>query len=125
MALSVVEWRTGNVGRRALAVWATSLAKFRFLQRGIRINAIMPGSTDTPLARSQTDLWLGFGRDYRDETGTKPSIPAQRAYPVAFLCSDGAAYVNGITTDLGYMSAGITGRFRPPGTGVGFLLGKL
>ncbi len=76
----------------------------------------MPGSTDTPLARSQTDLWLGFGRDYRDEIGTKPSTPAQQAYPLVFLCSDGAAYVNGITTNLGYVSAGITVVFGEQGS---------
>jgi NAD(P)-dependent dehydrogenase (short-subunit alcohol dehydrogenase family) len=99
---------------------------FDFLKRGIRINAIMPGPTDTPLARAQADLWLGFGRDYRDETETKPSTPEQQAFPLVFLCSDAASYVNGITliTDLGYVSAGVTGSFAPAAPVVNFLLGK-
>ena len=99
---------------------------FPFLQRGVRINAIMPGPTDTPLARSQADLWLGFGSDFRDETGTKASTPEEQAQALAFLCSDAAAYVNGITmiTDLGYVSAGITGAFPPATPVVDFLRGN-
>jgi NAD(P)-dependent dehydrogenase (short-subunit alcohol dehydrogenase family) len=99
---------------------------FGFLKRGIRINAIMPGPTDTPLARANADLWLGFGSDYRDETGAKPSTPEEQAFPLAFLCSDAASHVNGITmiTDLGYVSSGVTGSFAPAGPAVDFLLGK-
>jgi NAD(P)-dependent dehydrogenase (short-subunit alcohol dehydrogenase family) len=99
---------------------------FEFLKRGVRINAIMPGPTDTPLARSQEDLWLGFGADFRDETGTTASTPEEQAAPLAFLCSDAAKYVNGITmiTDLGYVSAGITGAFEPATPVVDFLRGN-
>ena len=39
------------------------------LKRGIRINAICPGPTDTPLAQANKDAWLGFGADYRAELG--------------------------------------------------------
>jgi len=97
-----------------------------FLQRGIRINAIMPGPTDTPLARAQEELWLGFGSDYREATGTAASTPAQQAMPLAFLCSDAAQYVNGITlvTDLGYVSSGITGSFPDATPAVDFLRGN-
>src|ERR1041384_2384163 len=34
---------------------------FRFLKQGIRINAILPGPTNTPLARANAEMWLGFG----------------------------------------------------------------
>jgi NAD(P)-dependent dehydrogenase (short-subunit alcohol dehydrogenase family) len=97
-----------------------------FLKRGIRINAIMPGPTDTPLARSQADLWLGFGADFREETGVNASTPAEQAYPLVFLCSEAASYVNGITmiTDLGYVSSGTTGSFPAATPAVDFLLGK-
>ena len=99
---------------------------FRFLQRGVRLNAIMPGPTDTPLARSQADLWLGFGADYRDATGMAASTPEEQAGPLAFLCSDAAAYVNGVTliTDLGYVSSGVTGSFPAASPVVGFLKGE-
>ncbi|MDQ1360366.1 MAG: hypothetical protein QOJ44_743, partial [Acidimicrobiaceae bacterium] len=97
------------------------------LQRGIRINAICPGPTDTPLARANAETWLGFGADYRDELNIQASTPLEQAYPLAFLCSDAAAALNGVTliSDVGYISSGITGSY-PSATPVAqFLTGKL
>ncbi len=45
-------------------------AAFPFIQKGVRINAICPGPTDTPLARANEDLWLALVR-----TGVKPPTP--------------------------------------------------
>jgi NAD(P)-dependent dehydrogenase (short-subunit alcohol dehydrogenase family) len=86
---------------------------FPLLKRGIRINAICPGPTDTPLAQANKELWLGFGADYREETGIETSTPMEQAYPLLFLCSDAAGGISGITliTDAGYMMSGITGSF--------------
>ena len=111
--------------KQAICGYVASRA-FTFLQQGIRINAIMPGPTDTPLARANADLWLGFGTDYRDEAGATASTPEQQAGPLAFLCSDAAAYLTGVTliTDLGYTSAGVTGSFPAATPVVNFLLGK-
>jgi NAD(P)-dependent dehydrogenase (short-subunit alcohol dehydrogenase family) len=97
-----------------------------FLKKGIRINAILPGPTDTPLAQANADMWLGFGSDYRELAGIEPSRSDEQAGPLAFLCSDAASYVNGVTlvTDAGYVSAGITGAFPPATPVVDFLLGK-
>jgi len=83
------------------------------LKRGIRINAICPGPTDTPLAQANKAMWLGFGADFREEAGIQTSTPIEQAYPLLFLCSDAAVGINGITliTDQGYMSSGITGSF--------------
>ena len=96
---------------------------FGFGQRGIRINAICPGPTKTPLAEANKETWLGFGADYRGELGTEPSTPLEQAYPLVFLCSDAAAAITGITliTDGGYMSSGITGSF-PPATAIANML---
>jgi NAD(P)-dependent dehydrogenase (short-subunit alcohol dehydrogenase family) len=98
---------------------------FGLLKQGIRINAILPGPTDTPLAQANADLWLGFGADYRAEAGTEASTPLEQAYPLVFLCSDAAACATGITmvTDAGYVSSGITGSFPPAQPVVGFLAG--
>lgn len=91
---------------------------FGLLKRGIRINAILPGPTDTPLAQANKETWLTFGADYRDEVGIQPSTPLEQAYPLVFLCSDAAGAVTGITlvTDAGYFSSGVTGSF-PAATG--------
>ena len=98
-----------------------------FLKKGIRINAICPGPTDTPLARANEETWLGFGTDYRQEVGIQPSTPLEQAYPLVFLCSDAAAAVNGITmiTDAGYMMSGITSSFPPATPAAQFLMGRM
>ena len=84
------------------------------LKEGIRLNAILPGPTDTPLARANADMWLGFASDYRAETGIEPSTPLDQAYALAFLCSDAARAVTGITmvTDVGYFASGLSGSFE-------------
>jgi NAD(P)-dependent dehydrogenase (short-subunit alcohol dehydrogenase family) len=86
---------------------------FTLLKKGIRINAICPGPTDTPLAQANKEMWLGFGSDYRGEADIEASTPLEQAYPLVFLCSDAAAAITGITliSDAGYMSSGITGSF--------------
>jgi NAD(P)-dependent dehydrogenase (short-subunit alcohol dehydrogenase family) len=93
------------------------------LRTGIRINAILPGPTDTPLARANAEMWLDFGSDFRGETGIDPSTPMQQATALAFLCSDAASYINGITliTDAGYVSSGVAGSFAPARASVDFL----
>jgi NAD(P)-dependent dehydrogenase (short-subunit alcohol dehydrogenase family) len=104
------------VARQALA-----LAK-----RGLRINAILPGPTDTPLARANEEVWLGTGADYRDEAGLAASTPEEQAGPLVFLCSDAARYVSGITmiTDAGWVGSGVTGSFPPATPMVDFLYGR-
>jgi NAD(P)-dependent dehydrogenase (short-subunit alcohol dehydrogenase family) len=96
------------------------------LKRGIRLNAILPGPTDTPLAQANADMWLTFGSDYREAVGIEASTPDEQAGPLVFLCSDAAAYVNGITmiTDAGYVSAGITSTFESAKLAVDFLCGR-
>jgi len=98
--------------KQAICAYVASQA-LPMLKRGIRINAICPGPTDTPLAQANKDLWLAFGADYRAETGTATSTPMEQACPLLFLCSDAAVGINGITliTDAGYMMSGITGSF--------------
>jgi NAD(P)-dependent dehydrogenase (short-subunit alcohol dehydrogenase family) len=96
-------------------------------KHGIRINAICPGPTDTPLAQANKEMWLGFGADYRAELGVEASSPLDQAYPLVFLSRDAARAISGITliTDIGYFSAGITEAY-PPATDIAkFLMGKL
>ena len=112
--------------KQAVCGYVASQA-FPLLQKGIRINAILPGPTDTPLARANEELWLGFGKDYRNDTGTEASTPDEQAGPLAFLCSDAARYISGetIITDVGYVSSGITGSYPNAAMAVGFLRGTL
>ncbi|HVN52156.1 MAG TPA: SDR family oxidoreductase [Acidimicrobiales bacterium] len=125
---SAVEWVAVNGGADYMStkqVICTYVAQqaFPMLKRGIRINAICPGPTDTPLAQANAEMWLGFGSDFRGELGVEPSSPLDQAYPLVFLNSDAAKAVNGIImiTDLGYMSSGITESF-PAATAIANLL---
>lgn len=92
---------------------------YRLMKRGVRINAILPGPTDTPLAQANAAIWLGFGSDYRKELDIQASTAMEQAYPLVFLCSDAARAITGITliTDAGYFSSGITGSF-PAASGI-------
>ena len=48
------------------------------MKQGVRINAILPGPTNTPLAQANKEMWLGFGADYRDEVGIEASTRSSR-----------------------------------------------
>ncbi len=97
---------------------------FGLLKDGVRINAICPGPTDTPLAQANKDLWLEFGADYRKEVGIEASTPLEQAYPLVFLCSDAARGITGtvLVTDAGYISSGVTGSYAPAAPAAQFLL---
>ena len=99
---------------------------FPLLKHGIRINAICPGPTDTPLAQANKEMWLGFGADYRAELGIDASSSLDQAYPLVFLCSDAAVAISGITliSDVGYMSSGITDSYPAASALAHMLLGR-
>jgi NAD(P)-dependent dehydrogenase (short-subunit alcohol dehydrogenase family) len=91
-------------------------AAFPLLKQGIRINAILPGPTDTPLARANADTWLTFGADYREAAGIETLVPEQMGNVMAFLASEAASGINGVSllVDAGHVSSGITGSFENP-----------
>ena len=97
------------------------------LKRGIRINAICPGPTDTPLAQANAEMWLGFGADYRADVGVEASTPMEQAFPLVYLCSDAGAAINGqtIISDAGYLASGVTGAFPDAAMPAAFLLGRM
>jgi NAD(P)-dependent dehydrogenase (short-subunit alcohol dehydrogenase family) len=84
---------------------------YPFLQRGVRINAILPGPTDTPLARANADTWLSFAQDYRDDTGTPHLTPDQMGDTMVFLNSDAASGISGVTllVDTGHVMSSTVG----------------
>jgi NAD(P)-dependent dehydrogenase (short-subunit alcohol dehydrogenase family) len=120
-------WRDNYLFSKRVMLMYVARAAYPFIQKGIRINAICPGPTDTPLARANEDLWLGFGADWREATGTEYGTPAEMGDTMAFLNSDAARGINGVNViiDGGYMMSSLAGAFEP-GVGVAqFLFGKL
>ena len=87
-----------------------------FLQKGIRINSIMPGSTDTPLARANADLWLGFGAAYREAADVPTLVPEQMGDTLLFLSSDAASGINGVNllVDQGHTNASLVDSWDDP-----------
>jgi NAD(P)-dependent dehydrogenase (short-subunit alcohol dehydrogenase family) len=112
--------------KQAICAYVSRQA-FALLKRGVRINAICPGPTDTPLARANADTWLGFGSDYRADAGVEASTPLEQAYPLVFLCSDAASALSGETliSDVGYISSGITDSYPNAALPAKFLTGRI
>ena len=99
---------------------------FPMLQRGIRINAICPGPTNTPLAQANAEVWLGFAADYRDDVGVEAHTPLDQAYALVFLCSEAGAAISGQTlvSDLGYLASGVTGSYPNAAPVAQFLMAR-
>jgi len=91
--------------------------------KGIRINSICPGPTDTPLARASG--WLdGFGADYRQAVGSQPLVPEQMATAMLFLNSGAASGVSGVSllVDDGHIGSSTGGSWEPGAAVVHFLM---
>ena len=86
----------------------TRSAALDYAGRGIRINAICPGSIDTPMLRKAMER---RGRDV-DETARRLSLigrfgrPDEIASAALFLCSDASSYVYGhpLAVDAGMLA---------------------
>lgn len=118
-ALAWVEAHPGTdnymFSKQAMCGYVASQA-FGLLKQGVRINSVMPGPTDTPLARANADVWLGFGKDYREAAGVEALSVKQVAGAMAFLGSAAASGITGanLVIDQGHMGAGVTGAFDAP-----------
>jgi NAD(P)-dependent dehydrogenase (short-subunit alcohol dehydrogenase family) len=95
-----------QLARSAATEWATS---------GVRVNAVAPGVTETPLTAP-----IKANADWYAAYATKPPInrwarAEEMAGPAVFLLSDAASYVTGtvLYVDGGWTAA--DGRFTPPG----------
>ena len=79
---------------------------FDYGPRGVRVNAICPGGVDTPLLRA------GRAHENAEERSTRltaygyfmpikrVSTPDEQAAAIAFLASDDASYINGVSLDV-------------------------
>jgi NAD(P)-dependent dehydrogenase (short-subunit alcohol dehydrogenase family) len=111
--------------KRAMCAYVAVQAR-PMLARGVRINAVCPGPTDTPLAQANAEMWLDFGSDYRTDVGIEASTPEEQAAVLVFLCSEAASAVNGqtVVSDAGYLASGLAHSFEPATPVAEFLYGR-
>lgn len=103
-----------------------AMQSYPLMAKGIRINAICPGPTDTPLARANADVWLAFAQDYRDATNTSHLTSEQMGDTMVFLNSDAASGVSGVNllVDRGHIMSSLTGSYGPGEMLAKILLGR-
>jgi NAD(P)-dependent dehydrogenase (short-subunit alcohol dehydrogenase family) len=99
---------------------------YPFMAQGVRINAICPGPTDTPLARSNAEVWLAFGKDYREATGIQAFTADQMAAAMVFLNSAAASGISGVNllVDAGHVMSSLTGSWEAGAPLIRMLMGR-
>jgi NAD(P)-dependent dehydrogenase (short-subunit alcohol dehydrogenase family) len=110
----------GLVGCRGMPAYAaskhgvvglTKVAALEYASRGVRVNALCPGGTDTPWIHKTEYADRAAGEQIMDQVMAlhplrRLATPEEIAATAVWLCSDGAAYVNGaaIAADGGFTS---------------------
>lgn len=96
--------------KEAIIVW-TLWRSFELAKRGIRINVISPGPTQTPMM-PQFEASAGkYFMDHYPIPLERRSTPEEQAHPLIFLNSKAASYITGenLITDGGTVGATLTG----------------
>lgn len=90
--------------KEALIAW-TMQHRWTWRGRGIRMNAVSPGPVDTPILQDFIAT-LGARAEEDMRTMDRPGTPADIAPVVAFLLSDGSAWIRGtnVAVDGGMLS---------------------
>jgi NAD(P)-dependent dehydrogenase (short-subunit alcohol dehydrogenase family) len=97
--------------KEAICVW-THYAALAYSARGIRVNCISPGPTQTPMM-GDFEAFAGAALiDTFAQGAGRRSRPEEQAYPLIFLNSRAASYVSGenFVTDGGTLGAIMTGQ---------------
>jgi NAD(P)-dependent dehydrogenase (short-subunit alcohol dehydrogenase family) len=76
----------------------TKQAAQEYARSGIRVNAVLPGQTETAPMRAYLDAQPDHGdRILRRLPAGRMATPEEIAESIVWLCSDAASYVNGVS----------------------------
>lgn len=97
--------------KEAVIVW-TMLMGCSLIKKGIRINSIMPGPTQTPMMKEFEAATAKAVLDAVTQPIGRRSTPEEQAAALVFLNSSEASYVNGVclAVDGGFMGGVATGQ---------------
>ena len=97
--------------KEVATVW-TMMMGARTIKQGVRINCICPGPTQTPMMGDFEEVAGATMIDVFTLPIERRSTPAEQAYPLIFLGSDAASYINGhaLNVDGGFVGAVATGQ---------------
>lgn len=96
--------------KETIIVWTQQTAA-SLIKRGVRMNCILPGPTATPFMEQQSTITPDAAIDVFTQPINRRSTPEEQAWPLVFLNSDAASYVNGVAlpVDGGFVGAVATG----------------
>lgn len=118
--LAWVEPRLADVGdiygftKEAVVVWGL-LRSQTLIERGIRLNLLSPGPTDSNLLKNVEAASSAKIIDVFTRPINRRSRPEEQCYPLIFLNSDAASYVNGtnFVADGGFTAGAMLGLIDP------------
>lgn len=95
-----------SFSKEALIVW-TMQASTRLIAQGIRLNCTSPGAVQTPMLEEIEKLASAAVIDIVAQPIGRRSMPDEQAWPLLFLNSDAASYINGavLPVDGGFVSS--------------------
>lgn len=103
-----------TLSKRAMNYYAT-LKAADWGARGIRVNALLPGSTDTGM-KAEFEKMAGGSENLLKENGAvgRLATPEEMAEPIVYLNSDMAGFVSGLMfiADMGHNAEKVLGRAK-------------
>lgn len=103
-----------TLSKRAMNYY-TALKAMDYVAKGIRVNALLPGSTDTGM-KQEFEKMAGGQENLLKENGAigRLATPEEMAAPLLFLNSDMACFVSGLMliADMGHNGEKVLGRSK-------------